>query len=123
MHTHPRPPNPNPTHPPTLPFGVKVYPAEEYAYALLYFTGSDHFNRSMRAYAKNKGYSLSDHGLVVAQKVGANNVVRGLLNLRPAQTEQEIFAALGLDWREPIDRNCEVKALPEAGGEGTLQVC
>jgi len=102
---------------------LKVYPAEEYAYALLYFTGSDHFNRSMRAYAKNKGYSLSDHGLVMAHKVGANNVVRGLLNLRPAQTEQEIFAALGLDWREPIDRNCEVKPLPEAGGEGTLRVC
>ena len=100
-----------------------MYPAEEYAYALLYFTGSDHFNRSMRAYAKNKGYSLSDHGLVVAQKVGGNNVVRGLLNLRPVQTEQEIFAALGLDWREPIDRNCEVKELPKAGGEGTLRVC
>jgi len=102
---------------------LKVYPAEEYAYALLYFTGSDHFNRSMRHYAKAMGYSLSDHGLVRAHKVGANNVVRGLLNLRPVQTEQEIFAALGLDWREPVDRNCEVKPLPKAGGEGTLRVC
>lgn len=33
-----------------------------------------------------------------------------------------IFAALGLDWREPIDRNCEVKPVAKAGGEGTLRV-
>lgn len=100
---------------------LKVYPAEEYAYALLYFTGSDHFNRSMRHFAKAKGYSLSDHGLVRAHKVGVNNVVRGLVNLVPAKTEQDIFKALGLDFKEPIDRNCEVQ--PKAGGEGTLRVC
>jgi len=33
---------------------LKVYPPEEDAYALLYFTGSDHFNRSMRHYAKQR---------------------------------------------------------------------
>ena len=65
---------------------------------------------------KHRGYSLSDHGLVRAQKVGANNVVRGLVNLVPAQTEQQIFAALGLDWKEPVDRNCEVETV----GGGTL---
>ena len=65
---------------------------------------------------KHRGYSLSDHGLVRAQKMGANNVVRGLVNLVPAQTEQEIFAALGLDWKEPVDRHCEVVTV----GEGTL---
>jgi hypothetical protein len=31
-----------------------------FAFALLYFTGSDHFNRSMRLFASKKGYSLSD---------------------------------------------------------------
>ena len=40
----------------------------------------------------------------------------GLVNLVPAQTEQQIFAALGLDWKEPVDRNCEVVTV----GEGTL---
>ena len=65
---------------------------------------------------KHRGYSLSDHGLVRAQKMGANNVVRGLVNLVPAQTEQQIFAALGLDWKEPVDRNCEVQTV----GGGTL---
>lgn len=87
---------------------LKVYPEHEYGYALLYFTGSAHFNRSMRHYAKAKGYSLSDHGLVHAVKVGANNVVRGTENLVPAATEEEIFAALGLEYIAPTDRNTDV---------------
>ena len=42
---------------------IKVYPREQFGFALLYFTGSDHFNRSMRLFARKKGLSLSDHGL------------------------------------------------------------
>lgn len=34
---------------------MKVYPAAEYAFALLYFTGSGYFNRSMRLFAEKKG--------------------------------------------------------------------
>jgi DNA polymerase/3'-5' exonuclease PolX len=37
-------------------------PPEEYAYALLYFTGSDKFNILFRKKAIEKGYSLSEHG-------------------------------------------------------------
>jgi DNA polymerase/3'-5' exonuclease PolX len=86
-----------------------VYPVEEFAYALLYFTGSDHFNRSMRHYAKARGYSLSDHGIVPTLKVGQQNVLRGTANLAPhARTEQDIFAYLGLNYHEPTDRNCNV---------------
>lgn len=35
-----------------------------FAFAVLYFTGSGHFNMSMRSFAKMKGLSLSDKGLV-----------------------------------------------------------
>ena len=42
---------------------IKYYPIEQFAFATLYFTGSDMFNRSMRLYARKKGYSLSDHGI------------------------------------------------------------
>ena len=87
---------------------IKVYPVEEFAYALLYFTGSDHFNRSMRHYAKARGYSLSDHGIVHATKVDGHHVVRGTRNLFPAKCEADIFAALGLDFVEPHARNTEV---------------
>ena len=38
---------------------IKLYPADEFAFALLYFTGSDHFNRSMCWHAKRYGYTLS----------------------------------------------------------------
>ena len=42
---------------------MKIYPREHFGYAVLYFTGSDYFNRSMRLFARKKGLTLSDHGL------------------------------------------------------------
>jgi len=53
---------------------IKVYPRSQYAFALLYFTGSDYFNRSMRRYAELKGYSLSDHGLTPTRKLNGQKV-------------------------------------------------
>ena len=52
---------------------IKVYPAKQYAYALLYFTGCGHFNRSMRYKAKTHyKWSLSDKGCVRAMYAKAN---------------------------------------------------
>jgi len=42
---------------------IKVYPETERPFALLAFTGSGHFNRSMRLYARRAGYTLSDHNI------------------------------------------------------------
>ena len=107
---------------------IKVYPPSEYAYALLYFTGSDHFNRSMRHYAKQRGYSLSDHGLVRAHRAGqgaTKTEVRGTTNLVHAETEYEIFEALGLEYKPPTQRDCQIQvkgganpAVLEFNGEG-----
>lgn len=95
---------------------LKLYPPEDFAYALLYFTGSDHFNRSMRHYAKTLGYSLSDHGIVHAVKMagGKDNCVRGTKNLFEARTEQEIFEKLGLQYVEPSQRNTDVVPIGDA---------
>ena len=52
----------------------------------------------MRHYAKQRGYSLSDHGLVRAHRAGqgaTKTEVRGTTNLVHAETEYEIFEALG----------------------------
>ncbi|CAL9700691.1 unnamed protein product [Knipowitschia caucasica] len=42
---------------------IIVVPYQEFACALMYFTGSAHFNRSLRALAKTKQMSLSEHSL------------------------------------------------------------
>lgn len=42
---------------------IIIVPYDEYACALVYFTGSAHFNRSLRYLAKKCGMSLSNHAL------------------------------------------------------------
>jgi len=69
---------------------------EEYWYTILYFTGSDVFNVSMRRYALTKGYSLSEHGL---------KRVRDGVPVPPAMnSEKDIFDFLGLTYVKPEDR-------------------
>jgi len=103
---------------------LKVYPREEFAYALLYFTGNDHFNRSMRFYAKKLGYSLSDHGL--ANRGGINSrgeEVRGTRNIVPAESEADIFAALGFEYRAPEDRHAEATIIQDGEAKRLPPLC
>jgi len=83
---------------------IIVVPPQERACAMMYFTGSAHFNRSMRLLATKMGMSLSEHALV-------ENVVRRRrekLNEGSAvatPTEESIFERLGLPYRAPHERN------------------
>ena len=83
---------------------IIVVPPQERACAMMYFTGSAHFNRSMRLFATKMGMSLSEHALV-------ENVVRRRrekLNEGSAvatPTEESIFERLGLPYRAPHERN------------------
>lgn len=45
-----------------------------FAFAVLYFTGSGHFNMSMRSFAKMKGLKLSDKGLCRVNTVNGKEV-------------------------------------------------
>mmetsp|Transcript_28070 Transcript_28070/g.38967 ORF Transcript_28070/g.38967 Transcript_28070/m.38967 type:complete len:759 (+) Transcript_28070:132-2408(+) len=100
---------------------LKVYPREHFAFAILYFTGSDHFNRSMRWYAHRKGLSLSDHGLSKAIRVNREKVWEGRSVF--CETEEDIFKVLDLDYVEPWRRNIQgssyVAQRPEFKFEGT----
>ncbi|MGH0133131.1 UNVERIFIED_CONTAM: hypothetical protein FKN15_021935 [Acipenser sinensis] len=81
-----------------------VVPYSEFACALMHFTGSAHFNRSMRALAKTKTMSLSEHSLNrdVLRK-GCLKVTPGLPLPTPA--EKDVFTYLGLPYREPQERD------------------
>ena len=82
---------------------IKVYPRDQYGYALLYFTGSDYFNRSMRLLAEKKGFTLSDHGLAPVAKAKGAKIAKGLS--LPCFTEQDVFKALGLPYKTPQERD------------------
>lgn len=68
---------------------IKYCPIEEYPYALLHLTGSDYFNKSMRVYAKKKGYALTERGLTPLNYKTHESPPR-------CWDEKDIFAFLGL---------------------------
>jgi DNA polymerase lambda len=82
---------------------IKYYPIDQFAYAVLYFTGSDMFNRKMRLEAMNLGYHLSDHGMYKCVKEGTKVTQTGP-NIH-CKAEKEIFEILGLEYKEPKDRS------------------
>ena len=71
-------------------------PDEEYAYAILYFTGSDRFNVAFRQYALDKGYTLNEHKLTTFRE--------GVSQPPYMKTEKDIFKFLGLRYIEPSKR-------------------
>ena len=76
-------------------------PPEQYAFAILYFTGSKHFNTAMRGLALKNGLSLNEHAFTVA-KTG-----KPLSSIDPNasfKTEQDIFNYLDMEYREPTER-------------------
>ncbi|XP_029788285.1 DNA polymerase lambda isoform X2 [Suricata suricatta] len=84
---------------------IIVVPYSEFACALLYFTGSAHFNRSMRALAKTKGMSLSEHALSTAVVRDSRGLKVGSGRVLPTPTEKDVFRLLGLPYREPAERD------------------
>ncbi|XP_018606371.2 DNA polymerase lambda [Scleropages formosus] len=83
---------------------IIVVPYNEFACALLYFTGSAYFNRSMRALAKTKKMSLSEHSLNKdVMRQGSLKVSSGIPLSTP--TENDVFTYLGIPYREPHERD------------------
>jgi DNA polymerase (family 10) len=74
-----------------LQVDVRLLPEQSYGAALQYFTGSKMHNVSVRQRALKRGYTLSEYALA---QVEDGAFVAGA-------TEEEIYAALGLDWIPP----------------------
>jgi DNA polymerase (family 10) len=79
-----------------LQVDVRLLPSASYGAALQYFTGSKAHNVALRQRALKMGYTLSEWALarLVPISPGDNLTVA-------AATEQEIYAALALDWIPP----------------------
>ncbi|MFI6496073.1 DNA polymerase/3'-5' exonuclease PolX [Nonomuraea typhae] len=79
---------------------LRVVPAESWGAAMQYFTGSKEHNVTIREIAVKKGWKLSEYGLFEGERVIA------------AESEEDIYAALGMQYVPPPMR--------EDGGEVRL---
>jgi len=79
-------------------------PPQEYAFSVLYFTGSKEFNTAMRSRALQLNLSLNEHGFhhMVAGEKGRK--VKGHKLTKMFNNEKEIFEHLGMVWKEPHER-------------------
>ena len=74
-------------------------PPDEFAFSLLYFTGSKIFNTIQRQRALDLGYTLNEHGF--------HNIVSGKKGAKLEQEfpdEKSIFDFLGMVYKEPHER-------------------
>ena len=93
---------------------IKVYPELLEASALLHFTGSGKFNRSLSRLANQAGWILSELGLKPGEKQGDG--MKGTGPYVPLRSECEIFARLGVAWCEPREREGKFSLLhPQSG--------
>ncbi|KAG7292601.1 hypothetical protein NEMBOFW57_002636 [Staphylotrichum longicolle] len=83
-----------------------LVPESEYGAALIYFTGNDIFNRSMRLLASKKGMRLNQRGLYKEVMRGKNRIKVTEGELLEGGDEKRIFELLGVKWREPSERWC-----------------
>ncbi|KAJ5098866.1 hypothetical protein N7532_005867 [Penicillium argentinense] len=80
-------------------------PGPEIGAALLYFTGNDIFNRSMRLLARKKKMCLNQRGLFT-DVLRNGQVKTNPGRLLEAGDERRIFELLGVPWRRSEERTC-----------------
>ncbi|KAK2777289.1 hypothetical protein FQN53_002293 [Emmonsiellopsis sp. PD_33] len=81
-------------------------PGDEIGAALIYFTGNDVFNRSLRLLASKKGMCLNQRGLFADILRRENRVKLNSGHLLESRDEKRIFEILGVPWRPPHHRIC-----------------
>lgn len=74
---------------------IKFIPYNSYGAAILYFTGSKNYNTLMRNFAKNKGYTLNEYGILR----NSDDV------FFQCPDEKDAFKILGYPYKNPEDRD------------------
>lgn len=80
---------------------IRYIAYESYFTALLYFTGSDQFNRNMRQIAKKKNYKLNEYGLYKLDIKNGKLIEKRI----KVESEEDVFRAIGMTYSKPEDRN------------------
>jgi DNA polymerase IV len=83
-----------------------LVPEAEMGAALIYFTGNDIFNRSIRLLARKNNMRLNQKGLYKDVKRGRRGEKLNEGVLVEGRSEKRIFELLGVPWREPHERIC-----------------
>ncbi|XP_076618691.1 DNA polymerase beta [Colletes latitarsis] len=90
---------PNDNSKPFRRLDIILAPYDQYYCAVLYFTGSDLFNKNMRAHALEKKYTLNEYTLKRLTPEGVPGEAEKITS------EEDIFRILELPYKEPKDRN------------------
>ncbi|KAK2499178.1 hypothetical protein MC885_018565, partial [Smutsia gigantea] len=77
---------------------IRLIPKDQYYCGVLYFTGSDIFNKNMRAHALEKGFTINEYTI---RPLGVTGVAGEPL---PVDSEKDIFDYIQWKYREPKDR-------------------
>jgi len=83
-----------------------LVPSSELGAALIYWTGNDIFNRSIRLLASKKSMRLNQRGLYKDVMTGPGRAKLSQGVLVEGADEKKIFEALGVPWRPPEQRIC-----------------
>ncbi len=78
---------------------IRLLPIDQYYCGILYFTGSDMFNKQMRAHALDIGFTLNEYTL---RPMDAGHVP---LEPLPVSSEEDVFDYLSMDFKEPHERS------------------
>lgn len=82
---------------------IRFVARDDYAPALLYFTGSKTFNQKMRAEALAKGYTINEYGIYRLQKKNGKYIHKKGKKMN-VQSEEDIFDLVGMEYLDPHER-------------------
>jgi DNA polymerase beta len=80
---------------------IRYISYDSYFTALLYFTGSDQFNKKMRQNAKNKNYKLNEYGLYKLE-IKNDKLFEKKIKIN---SEEDVFNILNMTYIKPNERN------------------
>lgn len=78
---------------------VRLIPHDQYYCGILYFTGSDMFNKHMRTVALEKGFTINEYTI---RPVGSTGIAGEPL---PVESEEDVFDYIDMAYKKPEERS------------------